>query len=309
LKGFAERSESNEIPLDSSAFIEATPTAAGSIVQHEQALKAATLANQNAALVLQNANLETENMLMRMRAQQGAMPYAMQDPYGYMCNPWGMPPAACPPVYQDPVTMRGWFASKFAPKAGRKKNKSDNGSWGSSTASGGSDSWGTGSLQSSVGSDAQTGVPHNALEDTLPHERTTVMVRNIPNNCSREQLITFMNDEGFEGFYTLVYLPIDLKNRVGLGYAFIDFISNAEAVKFMNYFQGFDKWNMKSEKVCDVAWSDALQGLDEHVERYRDSPVMHDSVPEEFKPVLFKNGERVPFPEPTKRIRAPRPWT
>merc|ERR1719183_450180 len=66
----------------------------------------------------------------------------------------------------------------------------------------------------------------NAPADTLPHERTTVMMRNIPNNVTREQLLGIFNDEGFKGHYDLVYVPIDLKNRVGLGYAFINFVSN-----------------------------------------------------------------------------------
>jgi hypothetical protein len=66
---------------------------------------------------------------------------------------------------------------------------------------------------------------------------------------------------------------------------------------------------MQSEKVAAVTWSDAMQGLDEHVERYRDCPVMHESIPDEFKPLLFKDGVRVPFPKPTKKIQAPRPWS
>lgn len=42
--------------------------------------------------------------------------------------------------------------------------------------------------------------------------------------------------------------------------------------------------------------------------RYRDSPIMHGSVPDEFKPVIFEagTGRRVDFPEPTKKLRAPR---
>ena len=31
---------------------------------------------------------------------------------------------------------------------------------------------------------------------------------------------------------------------------------------------------------------------------YRNSPVMHPMVPETFKPMLFVEGEKVPFPAP-----------
>lgn len=134
------------------------------------------------------------------------------------------------------------------------------------------------------------------------------MMRNIPNNYTRSMLLDLVHGEGFEGSYDLVYLPIDFKNRVGLGYAFINLVSHEVAERFRVHFTGYCRWSAQSEKVCEVSWSDALQGVGAHVERYRNSPVMHETVPDECKPVLYKDGQRVPFPEPTKRIRAPRQW-
>lgn len=52
-------------------------------------------------------------------------------------------------------------------------------------------------------------------------------------------------------------------------------------------------------------WSE-VQGRDAYVEKYRNSPVMHHKVPEEYRPVLLAGGEPVPFPGPTRAIRAPR---
>jgi len=43
-----------------------------------------------------------------------------------------------------------------------------------------------------------------------------------------------------------------------------------------------------------------------NIERYHNSSVFHPSVPEEFQPLLFSNGLRVPFPAPTQPIRQPR---
>lgn len=290
-----------------------------------QPLKEAALIDQHKmALEAENARLVHENMMMRMQAfpMQGAHASMMQDPHGYMCNPWGIPAAACPAL--DDGTQSNWFVSNVL---GGKKNKRGQkntrekaeSSWGTASASTtsmgtssfGAASWGT--MTTATASMALAGEEepaiHNALSDTLPHERTTVMMRNIPNNITRDKLIKLINDEGFQGDYNLLYLPVDLKNRVGLGYAFINFVGNEQAQNFSKHFTDFSNWNMESEKVCEVKWSDALQGLEEHVERYRDCPVMHESIPDEFKPVLFKDGERVPFPEPTKRIRAPRPWS
>jgi len=136
--------------------------------------------------------------------------------------------------------------------------------------------------------------------------RTTMMVRNFPNCYTRSDLIKVLHDHGFGFSYNLVYLPIDFSTSASFGYAFVNFVSSAEAMRFQAHLQGFSDWGVKSQKVCDVAWSDANQGLVPHVERYRNSPMMHPSVPDEFKPILCHNGMRVPFPPPTKQLRAPR---
>merc|ERR1712130_180790 len=99
---------------------------------------------------------------------------------------------------------------------------------------------------------------------------------------------------------------MDFKRDANLGYAFVDFVSTQEADRFFQVFQGFEGWGLASEKVGEVCWGQPLQGLDKHIDRYRNSPVMHSSVPEEHKPMLFRDGMRIPFPEPTKRVRAPR---
>jgi len=134
---------------------------------------------------------------------------------------------------------------------------------------------------------------------------TTVMMRNLPNSYSRKQLLDLLDKHGFAGCYDLVYLPVDFKKWVGLGYAFINFCSTSEAESFRQHFNGFSEWSSQSSKVCEVSWSDALQGLGANVDRYRNIPVMHTSVPDEFKPALFKNGTRIPFPPPTRKIKDP----
>ena len=43
-------------------------------------------------------------------------------------------------------------------------------------------------------------------------------------------------------------------------------------------FDGFDRWALPTAKVCQVGWSGPHQGFQAHVERYRNSPVMHKSA-------------------------------
>lgn len=143
--------------------------------------------------------------------------------------------------------------------------------------------------------------------DHIPNDdRTTLMFRNLPNNYNRSTLLHMLDSEGFKGSYNLVYLPTDFRNFAGFGYAFVNFVRHEEARRAKMSFQGFARWRVPSRKTCDVVWSGPVQGLQAHTERYRNSPVMHDSVPDEYKPAVFVEGLRVSFPAPTKRIRPPR---
>jgi hypothetical protein len=137
-------------------------------------------------------------------------------------------------------------------------------------------------------------------------QKTTVMFRNVPYNCTRDDLIGIMDRHGFRGLYDFVYAPADFRTKSGFGYAFINLTSHSVAEGFMEHFNGFNEWPTTASKVAEVGWSEPNQGLELHVERYRNSPVMHEGVPDEFKPALFKEGRRITFPAPTKAIRAPR---
>jgi hypothetical protein len=89
------------------------------------------------------------------------------------------------------------------------------------------------------------------------------------------------------------------------GFAFLNFVSHSAALQARELIRGLH-WSQQGRR-CDVRWAEPeLQGLEANVERYRSSPVMHESVAESHRPVLFSAGVRVSFPKPTKRIRAPR---
>merc|ERR1712048_934487 len=135
---------------------------------------------------------------------------------------------------------------------------------------------------------------------------TTTIMRNIPGEYTRVDLLELIGQQGFNGLYDLVYMPIDFQTEANHGYAVINLITVDDAEKFRSHFTGFSDWMMPSDRICQVAWSDVIQGLDAHIERYRDSPMMHKSVEDRFRPILFKNGKRINFPEPTKLIKAPR---
>lgn len=137
-------------------------------------------------------------------------------------------------------------------------------------------------------------------------KQTTVMLRNLPVGYSRDMLVALMNRYGFEACFDFVYIPINFRTQAMFGYAFVNFVDELKALRARQIFEGFTEWGVETDKVCEVSWSDMHQGLLAHVNRYRSSPVMHESVPDEYKPAVYSQGQRVAFPAPTKRIRVPR---
>jgi len=166
------------------------------------------------------------------------------------------------------------------------------------------------SNQSQIGSDrAARGIaakPKNSEQPVTTNEPTTVMLRNIPNRYTSSTLLALLDERGFRGLYDFVYLPMDFQNGVNLGYAFVNLLVHEDALTFKSAFHGFDDWLYDSAKVSETSWAHPHQGLAEHVERYRNSPVMHPCMPDEYKPMVFHCGMRVPFPMPTKAIKAPK---
>lgn len=116
-------------------------------------------------------------------------------------------------------------------------------------------------------------------------------------------MIQMLQSEGFAGSYDMVHVPVGFQDLTGLGHALINFIDPAMAQGALQHFDGFS--GLSSAELCQTGWSN-VQGLSAHVKRYRDSPMMHDSIPDRFKPAMFQAGVQVPFPEPTKQLKAPR---
>jgi len=136
--------------------------------------------------------------------------------------------------------------------------------------------------------------------------QTTIMLRNLPLQYTRTMLLDLLDSEGFNGRYDFVYLPSNFETSVGFGYAFVNFVSEDDAEVGRQHFQGFNMWSMAGEEVCETSWSDPYQGLVSNVERYRNSPVMHENVDDKHKPILFAGGIRQTFPAPSKLIKPPK---
>lgn len=137
---------------------------------------------------------------------------------------------------------------------------------------------------------------------------TMVQLRNIPIDLSRAMLVSALDAHGFAEKYDFVYLPIDFAHRRGLGYATVSLVSFDDAARLVQAFEGFHDWPAPLPDACRCQphWGRPGRTYQELVERYRDSRVMHPSVPDEQKPILFAKGCRTAFPPPRRPIRKPR---
>lgn len=134
---------------------------------------------------------------------------------------------------------------------------------------------------------------------------TTIMLRNIPKAFTRQMFTVLMDEQGFMGCYDFVHVPLNLQSHgtESVGYALVNMVCHEHGERLLQHFNGYE---FQTGEFCESSWSNTCQGLVSHVEKYRNSAVMHESVPAEHKPAVYHMGRWVPFPEPTRAIRAPR---
>ena len=119
-------------------------------------------------------------------------------------------------------------------------------------------------------------------------ERTTVMIRHIPNKYTSQSLLDELNTI-CKNKYDFFYLPIDNENECNLGYAFINFVNPLHIVHFYHIFKA-RKWKLyKSNKECDLTFakfqgkSELTANLDKNMNKIEDKK----KLPMVFETVTF----------------------
>jgi hypothetical protein len=134
-------------------------------------------------------------------------------------------------------------------------------------------------------------------------ERTTVIIKGLPEAYTRDMFTMLLDSNGFRACYDFVYVPHRFETRLSSGYGFVNFLLAEDADRCVARLGGFEA---EGGLCLSVSFAESMQGLEAHIERYRNSPAMHAVVPDEMKPALYRGGVRIPFPAPTKPIRMPR---
>ena len=79
------------------------------------------------------------------------------------------------------------------------------------------------------------------------------MIKNIPNKYSQQMLLEQI-DKTMKDKYDFFYIPIDFKNKCGLGFAFINFTHQIYIPQFYNQFNN-TRWPLfNSEKICEIKY-------------------------------------------------------
>mmetsp|Transcript_45308 Transcript_45308/g.113982 ORF Transcript_45308/g.113982 Transcript_45308/m.113982 type:complete len:424 (+) Transcript_45308:148-1419(+) len=122
-------------------------------------------------------------------------------------------------------------------------------------------------------------------KDEWPSTMTTVMLRNIPNSYTPEELVHDMVQQGFEGMFDFLYLPIDFTTKKNKGYGFLNFRSSATALRFRDAFGGQRLTRYATDKVLDVSPA-KTQGLAANACKYLKHQATRIQNPW-FKPMIF----------------------
>jgi hypothetical protein len=148
--------------------------------------------------------------------------------------------------------------------------------------------------------------------DVAQGKPTTIMLGQLPGSFTRARLEALLDQIGFAGLYDFVYVPMNLRTLKPFHYAFVNLVDGDVAVACKDALDGHAYEADTAGQVeagefgaMTTAWACSQQGLLANVLRYRDSPLMHESVPDESKPALFYRGARVDFPPPAKALKAP----
>ncbi|KAA8546359.1 hypothetical protein F0562_002902 [Nyssa sinensis] len=122
-------------------------------------------------------------------------------------------------------------------------------------------------------------------------EKTTIMIRNIPNQYRRNMLLDFLDkhcqeqnekatlrSDTLHFAYDFVYLPMDFRTGDNRGYAFVNFTTTAAATKFRGVLDKY-KWGVfktnqscvyESKKICEITWA-RIQGQVELIKHFKNS--------------------------------------
>eukprot|EP00747_Dinoflagellata_sp_TGD_P208575 gnl/TRDRNA2_/TRDRNA2_82044_c0_seq1.p1 gnl/TRDRNA2_/TRDRNA2_82044_c0~~gnl/TRDRNA2_/TRDRNA2_82044_c0_seq1.p1 ORF type:complete len:526 (-),score=105.42 gnl/TRDRNA2_/TRDRNA2_82044_c0_seq1:51-1628(-) len=126
---------------------------------------------------------------------------------------------------------------------------------------------------------------------------TTMMLRRIPGRYTQGNLLREIDKagDGFENSYDFFYLPMDMRNKMSVGYAFINFKDPCDAQRFLKCFTDYHFVRHPSDRVAEVAPAH-IQGLVNNLLHFSQSAVLRTNDTK-CRPIVLQNGFKKDFHE------------
>jgi len=120
--------------------------------------------------------------------------------------------------------------------------------------------------------------------------QTTLMIKNIPMKFSQNDMLNIINEQS-RGKYDFFYLPIDIKTKFNMGFAFINMTSPIFILDFyleFNCCRWIDKIQYcNSQKYCEIVYAN-MQGIQECHKELKNKSIMKKND-KRIKPIFYEN--------------------
>mmetsp|Transcript_46192 Transcript_46192/g.123746 ORF Transcript_46192/g.123746 Transcript_46192/m.123746 type:complete len:581 (+) Transcript_46192:61-1803(+) len=124
---------------------------------------------------------------------------------------------------------------------------------------------------------------------------TTIMLRNVPCRYTQGSLLRELDALGFADAYDFFYLPMDMRNKTSVGYAFINFLEPRSADVFLDRMQRHRFERYPSDKIPLVSPAH-VQGLRRNVAHFASKAVMR-ARDTKYRPLVLQDGFKRDFGE------------
>jgi hypothetical protein len=116
----------------------------------------------------------------------------------------------------------------------------------------------------------------------------------LGRSSSVDEFMNLLNRAGFASQYDFVYVPKHYSQGSSIGFAVLNFVEHALAVKALSAIvAGALSWN---GTALTAEWSETMHGLSALIEKYRCNKVMRKGMTKAFQPVILSNGVPIPYP-------------
>lgn len=126
---------------------------------------------------------------------------------------------------------------------------------------------------------------------------TTIMVRNVPNRCTRNGLVRELERLGLKDRFDFLYLPIDQSTQRSVGYAFVNFVDHESAALAARQLTDHRFPQFPRTRPMQVSPAH-IQGLEANLKHYSNTAVLGAAV-DAHRPLVLSQSVATTSPSNT----------